>query len=416
MSGCDDPALWSSPALAEADLVARIGGDACAPAQLPLHRVGLAFDSPGNGDVEQGRAIAGVCWRVTEASAGSGWAAGQEFSTTGIPSMHVMGFARPVTIEGRVLLEDGRIAYAIRPSTIELAAPAVREPAASTAIAVMASDAWAERDAVHLWGERIPTDEVLDAGSIRVISGSGSRTDPITLHRVGANVVLRTWSRTNGQIVYSDLVIGQGTRARMTKWGHGVVVDNELAIVGLDSSNDNAIVRRRITLDAEPSEIVEDGGSVYVHVPGMIVRYDVYRDGALTLMVGDGGVLLPPFLGFYPSFFDGTSFHQVVISSTGMLELYPTGFTPRAEDLALIGTPIGELDGILFGEHGLLATDGRALGQPLPAGPRVATYAELFGDGQLGPVSVDNAAYVITHADGSAELYQAPYQGYCEPI
>jgi hypothetical protein len=49
----------------------------------------------------------------------------------------------------------------------------------------------------------------------------------------------------------------------------------------------------------------------------------------------------------------------------------------------------------------------------LAPGPWSVTYADVFGDGHLGPHSAATATYVIEHVNGSAELYQAPYTPIC---
>ncbi|NVB85651.1 MAG: hypothetical protein HOV81_45220 [Kofleriaceae bacterium] len=411
---CDDPAVWTSPALAAAELEVVIGGDPCERAQLPLHRVLLTWAGERPVEVEEDQQVGRVCWRVTEASPGSGWTAGQEFSSVGSAEMNLVGFSRPVTVEGRALLEDGRIAYAIAPKKVELAAAAIVEPAASTVIAVMGARGRVERDAVHLWGQRIPTDEVLDAASLRTFAGE-DMGDAITLHRVGANVVRRVWTRRDNQIDYTDLVIGPGTRGRITKWGNAVLVDGtDLVILNYDNASHGMVVKRRVTLAAEPTEFLEDGSSVWMHVPGMIIRAGLFEDDLHTLAVGDG-VIVPTIEYFASYFFDGTTF-RAIQQPYPEIELAPVGIEPKAEDLARIGKPIATIEGIVFGESGFLSIDGLQSGWPAPFGPSSASYADVFGDGRLGPLSIDNATYVIERDGGSAELYQAPYYGYCEPI
>jgi hypothetical protein len=69
------------------------------------------------------------------------------------------------------------------------------------------------------------------------------------------------------------------------------------------------------------------------------------------------------------------------------------------------------MHGIVLGERGLLAAIDA--GSTVP-GPRFASFAALFGDGTIGPVSADSAAYVIARGDGSAALYRAPFVDFCE--
>ena len=88
--------------------------------------------------------------------------------------------------------------------------------------------------------------------------------------------------------------------------------------------------------------------------------------------------------------------------------------TPRSEDLAAIGTPRGVYHGVIFGERGLLlAVDASSDLR----GPRVATFADLFGDpdARLGAIAADSSAYVIRFGDGSVKLYDAPFIDYCGP-
>ncbi|NVB81686.1 MAG: hypothetical protein HOV81_25045 [Kofleriaceae bacterium] len=408
VSGCDDPAVWTSPVAHVAEGTVDVGAhdDVLGTAQFPLRTAFLGLNPKGDPfEYEYGR----VCWRVTEASPGSGWTAGQTFSSTTTPAMNVIGFARPVTVEGRVLATDNTLVVAIEPTKIELHAPVIVEPAASAVIAVMSADAWAERDAVHLWGQRIPTDEVLDAASIRTRCGNSA--DPVTLHRVGGTMIRRTWSRRSGSIEYTDLVIGPGTTGRLTTLGNAALVDNELVIFGY--AGQDRIVSQRIALDATPLEMVEDGYDVTLHLPGELVSVRLFAGTSATLPVGDGALVsasrLPPF------FFDGTSFHRISRSNTS-LAFEQQVYTPGAEDLARLGKPVAEMDSVFIGEGGFLATNFWQPWEAVTPGPGAATFAEIFGDGHLGPLSSDNAAYVVVHDNGSAELYAAPYSGYCDPI
>lgn len=415
VSGCDDPAVWASPVAEVADASADVGGNGSCfdTAQFPVRRALLSWRPLGDPIEYTELQNYRVCWRVTDASAGSGWTTGQTFTTTtDNGSMNVMGFAKPVTIEGRVLDANNTLAFAIEPMKIELRPKMIVVPAASNVIAVMAVDAWATHDAVHLWGLDIPTDEVLDAATIRSVSYQVA--DPITLHREGGNVVRRTWSMSNTTIEYTEVMIGPGTSGRLSKWGNAAVVDNELVIFGRDS-NQNEIVKHRIALAAAPLEIADDGYSVTLHLPGALVSFDIYSGASATLPVGEG-VLVPAFQYMQSFFFDGTTFRRISRSST-TLELdsmYP--YTPRAEDVARIGKPLAEMDSVIIGEHGFLVTDAWRPWEGIVAGPGAATVEELFGDGRLGPLSSDNAAYVVVHEDGGAELYAAPYGEYCEPI
>lgn len=412
VSGCDDPAVWTAPALASAEAVVYLGGDGCDPAQLPLYRVALSWNPEHAVELEEGSYVETVCWRVTGASPGSGWTAGQELSTAATGWMNIAGFARSVSIEGRAILANGTLAYSIAPAQFALEAAKVVEPAASSAVAVMAADAWAERNAVHLWGQTIPTDEVLGAASLRMFNGE-TEGPRITLHRVGTNIVRRTWTNDNNQIEYTDIVIGAGTRGQITKWGNAVLVDGtQLVTLAYDNASHSTVVKRRVTLDAEPLEIVEHSGLVWMHMPGSIVITWLSDDVTRSVAVGDG--VLVPTLDYFPAlyFFDGTTFR--LITSDAHLE--DRSAMPAADDLARVGKPIGYIDGFVFGERGFLAINDPAFGQTPAPGPASATYAEVFGDGHLGPLSLETAAYVVEHDDGHAELYQAPYQGHCDPI
>jgi hypothetical protein len=140
-------------------------------------------------------------------------------------------------------------------------------------------------------------------------------------------------------------------------------------------------------------------------MPGSIDIYD--QMGMESLSVG-AGVLLP-----MPRddavFFDGTTFHYLDPSTPAL----DRPFTPRAEELAAIGTPIAVFHGVVLGERGML----HAIDATIEIlGPRLALYADLFGDpdARLGPVAVDSTAYVIRGGDGSAKLYNAPFIDYCE--
>jgi hypothetical protein len=350
--------------------------------------------------------VAGTCWRVVDASPGSGWTAGQRFGgEAGGVDMNVMGFARPITVEGRVLGDGGSLLFAIEPETFALDKAGVLDAAASTTIAVASAKAWVEPDALHFEGARIPTDEILDATTIPIF-----RQGPITVHRTSTGLVRRQWWGTGEQPQFSDVALGAGTRARIANFGKAIVVDSELLIVG--SAAGGETVLRRIPLGAEPREVVGNLGSVTLHMDGALVEYDDTAATVRSLTVGDG-VLLPTVGPQRPMFFDGTTFHTVGLGATS-LELDDLGsFTPRPDELAAAGAPVAVLHGFVLGEHGFLAAVDATT---TVAGPRFASYADLLGEpgARIGPVATDSTAYVITRPDGSAALYNAPYLDYCD--
>lgn len=401
VSGCDDPALWTSPALEPAQAYFDVNRGSCG-AQLPLHRAQL-FWAPRDRVLEEAERARydRVCWRVTDASPGSGWTAGQTFSTglfdpANPPAMNLMGFARPVTIEGRVLRDDGMIEFATDPMAVELDQATISEPDASGIVAAMSPYAWAERDALYLWTERVATDEVLDATQFDYNDVT------TTLHRVGTDLVWRRWRHEAGQYLPSDFVIGPGTRGRLGPGGSPVIVDDEVVVLGLDA-NHNRYVERRVQLGAEPLEVADFAGYTIVHVPGSLVLIGDSEDATMT--VGDG-VLLSSIFPESPMFFDGSTFHGLRWTTQLSFDEFRM-VTPRPEDLAMLGKPVAYLDGVVIGEHGFLM-----IGYVAP-GPTFASFADVFGDGELGPVSVTKPAYVIKHADGSAALYDPPGDGYC---
>src|SRR5688572_6663575 len=103
VTGCDDPTLWSAPALEPADVRSSVGGGPCTPAQYPLHLayVGWSPDGPQPPSEEWSR-LDRTCWRVVEASPGSGWSAGDQLAggRDGV-ALLLAGFGATVTLEGR---------------------------------------------------------------------------------------------------------------------------------------------------------------------------------------------------------------------------------------------------------------------------------------------------------------------------
>ncbi|HEY5925300.1 MAG TPA: hypothetical protein VIV11_26635, partial [Kofleriaceae bacterium] len=402
VTGCDDPAVWTATALGTAELRPEIGGGPCSPAQYPLHRVVLSWSADGV-DLDQHDR---TCWRVVDASPGSGWTAGDQFTHVKPgppPMMYIKGFERPVTVEGRVLRDDGALAFAIAPQTIELAAARIREPNAGAVIAVMSPEAWAEPDAVTVWGTRVVTDEVVGASAV-----PGGTTAPVTLHRTTDGLVRRTWSRVNNQPVSSDLVLGPGMQARIAAWAAAIVVDREVLVIG--QQNAMPFVQKRIPLMTDQFEMVGHVNSVTLHFSGLLANFDYFSNLVRSLGI-TGGVLLPSDHHSAPFYFDGQTFRQLEISQTEIGFDDVGTFTPDPAQLAAIGAPVAVLHGIVFGELGLLAALDKTSTVP---GPRVASYAELFGEGRLGPIATDTAAYVIKHEDGGAVLYEAPYVDFCD--
>jgi hypothetical protein len=404
VTGCDDPSLWVVPALEHAQLRAEIGGGPCSAAQYPLHRVFVSWSPTRGVSTEEREQIDRTCWRVTAAAPGSGWAGGEAFAggRDGGP-ITVMGFARPITVEGRVLRADGTVAFAVDPDAIALDEAVVLDGDAVATTAVMSPEAWVERDAVELWGQRVATAEVLDATVFPFASPA-----PFTLHDTGSGLVRRSWWRDNGELQYADTDLGPGTRARIAKFGAAVVVDDELLLVGHDG--DVVIVKQRVQLDGEPVELTGNYYAVTLHVGGALAQYDYATLTARSLPVGDG-VLLPANGDGPPVFFDGATFHTLDPSARPLAFDAAAAFTPRPEDLAALGAPVAVMHGIVLGERGLLAAIDA--GSTVP-GPRFASFAALFGDGTIGPVSADSAAYVIARGDGSAALYRAPFVDFCE--
>ena len=404
MTGCDDPALWAASGLEVVDVTIDVGGPPCDGVQFPLYRARihwyLDFGRPPDPDPPR---IGLTCWRVTDASAASGWTIGQMFASDGdTASLYMKGFAQQVTVEGRVLRDDGRILFAIAPHALALDPPMIVEANAGAVVAVMSDKAWLEADALHWNHVRIATDPVLDGTRL-------SHDAPVdllfTVHRSATGLVHRSWTSTAAGIATTDVALGSGTRARITKDGRAIVVDSELLLLGYQG--DTTIVRDRIALGAEPLEV--DGESVHtiVHTDGALVTYNNMTSQVTSLAVG-AGVLLPTGLNGRASYFDGETFHS--FDSNRLAFDVDATFTPRPEDLAALGRPV-TVAGVVLGENGMLAAVDRSSAVP---GPRFASYAELFGEGTLRIVATDAHAYVIERADGTATLYRAPYGHWCD--
>lgn len=397
VTGCDDPSLWEAPALEEGRLYALVGGEPCGPVQYPLHRAVVGWyptdDTPADDRIDR------TCWRITDASPASGWVAGQTFTGDGDgASISMTGFGSSLTLEGRVLRDDGTVVFALPGDAVSLRPSHVLDTDASATIAVMSPRTWVERNAVHAFDLEVGIDEIVDASGMPLFDAG-----PTTVHRTASGFVYRTWRRVNDQLLYEQVALGSGTRARVAKFGAAIVIDSELLFVGNENNVD------RIALGAEPLEITGNYSVAMLHSPGTLVAYLNHGTQMRSLSVGDGA-LLPVPRDDAPVFFDGTSFRRPDFFSSPPT-LGPS-FTPRAEDLAAIGTPRSMFYGIVLGDEGLLvAVDGTEE----ILGPRVASYAELFGDptARLGPISIDGKAYVIRTDDG-AMLYEAPYEPFCE--
>ena len=405
VTGCDDPAVWSATPLEEAKLTAVVGGIPCNPSQYPLHQVELGWFSDRFVATEEMLHLDRTCWRVVDASEGSGWSAGAEVSATGVyvrAPVLLQGSGARMTVEGRVLRDDGTVAIGIPPEVVALRDVLLLDDDAADTLAVMSPTAWAARDAVYVGGQRIASDEVLGAGSFSV---SSELSYPVTLHRTTDGIVWRRWPLDGDDGPPVDVNLGPGTRARIVQSAYAVVIDDELVVI--DPYLATPQVRHRIPLAAEPDEVVGTFASVTMHIGDALVRYEYHSMTPKTLAVGDG-VLLPG-MDLGPAFyFDGTTFHALDEGDVFDLDDNGMTFTPEPADLAQIGAPAAVLDRVVFGERGLLAiVDGEV------HGPRVATFAHLFGGGTLGAVSTNGAAYVIRRDDGSAELYGAFISGGC---
>ncbi len=407
VTGCDDPSLWSVPAVFDGRTYAYVGGGACSPAQYPLHQAWVGWSDRGDLFNEERDRIDRTCWRVTSASAGSGWTAGDTLtgSHDGM-AMSLTGFDSTVTIEGRALRDDGTVMLALEPDEMKLDPAVVLDPDAAETTVVLSTQQWVERDAVHFHDIELATDEIVDASGF-----PGTQASPATIQRTADGFVYRTWTTANDQLVVADEVeLGTGTRAFAVKYNAGAVVDSEVLFLGREMNSETTTIVRRVPLAAAPLEVVGNYYFMTLHLPGSLVASRRFSTDMQSISVGDG-TLLPVPRDDAPVFFDGAAFHRVEWSQTGgtLAEV----FTPRAEDLAAIGTPRAVMHGIVLGERGLLlAVDGATE----TAGPRVATFADLFADpdARLGPVAMDSAAYVIRFGDGSAKLYNAPFIDYCE--
>ncbi|HEY5922404.1 MAG TPA: hypothetical protein VIV11_12070 [Kofleriaceae bacterium] len=403
VTGCDDPNTWTEPALTRVSLWAQRKGGHCNGVQYPLSQVPIGGKYHGVYDVDHKR-LGQSCWRVVDATPGSGLMTGQEFTLTRtVNHISLAGFSRPVTLEGRILYDDGTIVMEVEPGTVALDPAIIVEPDASNVIAVMTRDTWAERNAVHMWGQRIATDEVVAA-----TASPGLPSNPITVHRTASGFVRSTWSNYP-TLHRDDLALGPGTRARIADFGRAIVIDNELVLI-----RDNVatpFVRMRVPLATEPLEIVghigDYGSTVTLHFEGSIAQYAIDASGILltqSLTVGSGALVAATNEAGY--FFDGTRFHR--LASYPHLGFHTwRSFTPRAEDLAMLGAPIEIVDDVVFGENGLMLTLDTSSTQP---GARFASTADLFGPGtRVGPVA-QIAAYVIRRDDGTAAIYAPEYE------
>lgn len=345
-----------------------------------------------------------ACWRVTEAAPGSGWTAGQAFTVEGAQggTISLVGFERPVTFEGRVLRADGRIAFAIVPTAVQLDAARTLAPDAGALVAVMSREAWAERDAVHVWGERVSTEEVVDGTA-------HSLGQPVTLHRAASGLHWRGWGRDAGAITWSDVALGAGERALLGHHGYAVAIDEELLLIGREGEDE--IVRHRVPLGAPPRALIADAYyDAVAQLDDAIVGVDRASGATRALPAGEGR-LLPGGRDSAPVFFDGTSFVPLDRSGEGLAFAESMRFAPSAEHLAALGTPLAVMHGVVLGERGLLLAGGE--GSEV-AGPRFASIADIFGDGRLALIGGDDITYVVERADGSRVLYEAPYTDFCE--
>jgi hypothetical protein len=396
--GCHDPAVWTAEALIPTPVFPRVGGVPCQPAQYPLHRVPLEWNrlQPIKTPIEV------ACWRVVDASASSGWIAGQEFDLrSGDDSaVGITGFGSSLTLEARVLLRDGTLGIAIEPATFALDAAQIVDGDAAPTLAVVSHEAWVERDAVVLWGQRVETDEVLDATGL----AGGATTTPFTVHRTSGGLVWRTWSRVNATPRYKEVSIGTGTRTRIAPRGKAVVVDDRLVLL---HENGDTIEVREAQLAGEPLALGASTKGALLHMDGALLHYEAATGRVLTAPVGDGH-----FVGTqhgFPYFFDGEKFSRIVATMDKVyLELAQITVTPT--EYAAIGEPLAILHDVVFGERGMLLATNRLL-----AGPKLASYEQLFGTGaRLAAIAADGTAYTIIHGDGSAKLYRAPYVDFCE--
>ncbi|NVB81112.1 MAG: hypothetical protein HOV81_22135 [Kofleriaceae bacterium] len=404
VTGCDDPTVWTAPPLRAGRISSEVG--VCDWTEHPLSTAFLGW-GPADGTLspeEQAQLAGGTgCWRVVDAQPGSGWTAGQQFTEYGPLTgfdVYLMGFNRSVTFEGRILYADGTVAFATDAASVALRdLPKVLEADARDVIAVMSPEAWAESNAVVLWGQRIATDPVVDG----IDRESGPLAGPRTLNRTADGLVVRLWRNDgNGTITHVDTLLGQGTTARFVG-SESVVIDDELLFLGVD--NGVAIVERRFPLGGEPLEAVLALGGVMLHMNGALVSYS-RTDGLVASRNVSDGVLIRG-----PRFLEDTTFHALRVSQ-GSIEYEHIGsFGATQEELAALGKPLGIGTGnIVFGANGLLSGYDR---DASPPGPRFAPFSDLVGDGHLGPISAGARAYVIERADGTAVLYEPRYFGTC---
>lgn len=288
------------------------------------------------------------------------------------------------------------------PTSIQLDAARTVELDADAVITVMSRDAWAEGDAVHVRGERVSTNEVVDGAA----SLWGT---PVTLHRGASGLIWRAWwADATGAITSTDVALGDGARALLGHRGGAVAIDEELLLIGRDG--DDTIIRHRIPLGAPPRAIVGRYYYTIVQLDDALVRVDHASGETRALPVGEG-MLLPAERDSYPVFFDGASFVPLDPSSGGLALVESRRFAPRAEHLAALGTPLAVMHGVVLGERGMmLAMDPESE----LAGPRFASIGAIFGDGRLASIGGDDVTYLVERADGSRVLYEAPYVDFCE--
>lgn len=397
VTDCEDPRVWTS-SLRTADPHHELGGGPCGPAQYPLHTVTLGWSLYLS---EEKRAtLARSCWRVLDAHERSGWSEGDVFGADSPYGRATsVGFERPIVWEGRVIHDDGTVAFAVPPAEVALDPARVTGDGLVGAVALMGEHAWASSEAVHLWGESIATEEVL--------SGASAWPDtPVTLHRGSDGFTLRLWVRADdGTISSRELTLGAGERVLHS--GTTVALDTELLLLAIEDGV--PVVRNRIELPAPPLELVPRYHYVAAHVPGEVLVVRRTTGDISSTAVGTGQLLVTEG-DRAPIFFDGETFASLAISDAAGFD-ERSRVRPRPEHVSALGTLLAVSHGVAIGENGFMM----ALDEiDSAAGPRIASTTDVFGDGRIAHLADDLTTYGIERADGTLTVHSAPFEPWCD--
>jgi len=386
--GCDDPELWAVSPTEELELT--VGSGPCAPAQYPLFASGVAFPGITTDHTS--------CWRVASADPRSGLVEGSvTHSDTYFLSVSLVGFDRPVAMEGRLVAPDGTV---VRAGITE---PTVLEPERVQPIEVDGLLGVAEGGAVV----RRTQD------SVERPWPEGALAVAFTASRPWLVLEGRLWTLDDDDALV-DLGSHEGPVIADPR-SPVIAVDDEIRAVDVYAGPDS-LIRWSVSIEGSIRQLESAGIGDTQWAANDERLYRIREGGTVVDSVPIGGGRLVPVAVENARYrrkvhyWDGEQLRRLPVEGPLLGDPVMT-LDPE------LGAPLAAMDGLLLAERGFALVSGASIwGSARHIGATSVALADVFPEAlEITHVSSDLWWYVVLHDDGTSTLHRAPHGGFCGP-